>query len=98
MSSTASDSELKARHRKMWASGDYPSMVETFLLPERVFNDPTARAMIVLRKALTRDPKAFRLDVADGMRLIQVKPEAYRNDAVVQLGLRIAHRFFAGIE
>ncbi len=27
-----SDSELKARHRAMWASGDYPSMVETFLL------------------------------------------------------------------
>jgi SAM-dependent methyltransferase len=27
------DLELKARHRKMWASGDYPSMVETFLLP-----------------------------------------------------------------
>jgi SAM-dependent methyltransferase len=32
---TAKDanSELKARHRSMWASGDYPSMVETFLLP-----------------------------------------------------------------
>jgi ubiquinone/menaquinone biosynthesis C-methylase UbiE len=29
----ASDVELKQRHRKMWASGDYPSMVETFLLP-----------------------------------------------------------------
>jgi SAM-dependent methyltransferase len=28
-----SDAELKGRHRKMWASGDYPSMVETFLLP-----------------------------------------------------------------
>jgi SAM-dependent methyltransferase len=28
-----SDSELKARHRAMWASGDYPEMVETFLLP-----------------------------------------------------------------
>src|ERR671915_1273156 len=27
------DSELKARHAKMWASGDYPSMVDTFLLP-----------------------------------------------------------------
>ena len=26
------DSELKARHRAMWASGDYPDMVETFLL------------------------------------------------------------------
>ena len=29
----ASDSELKARHRAMWASGDYPSMVEAWLLP-----------------------------------------------------------------
>ena len=28
-----SDAELKARHRKMWALGDYPGMVETFLLP-----------------------------------------------------------------
>ncbi len=28
-----SDSDLKMRHRKMWASGDYPQMVETFLLP-----------------------------------------------------------------
>jgi SAM-dependent methyltransferase len=27
------DADLKARHRKMWASGDYPSMVETWLLP-----------------------------------------------------------------
>ena len=29
----AADAELKARHRTMWASGDYPSMVETWLLP-----------------------------------------------------------------
>ncbi len=27
------DTELKGRHRAMWASGDYPSMVDTFLLP-----------------------------------------------------------------
>jgi ubiquinone/menaquinone biosynthesis C-methylase UbiE len=27
------DAELKTRHRAMWASGDYPSMVETFLTP-----------------------------------------------------------------
>ena len=27
------DAELKARHRAMWASGDYASMVETWLLP-----------------------------------------------------------------
>ncbi len=30
---SAADQQLKARHRKMWASGDYPSMVETFLTP-----------------------------------------------------------------
>ncbi len=33
MSVASADAELKGRHRKMWASGDYPSMVETFLLP-----------------------------------------------------------------
>jgi hypothetical protein len=33
MSSTLIDQELKQRHRAMWASGDYPRMVETFLLP-----------------------------------------------------------------
>jgi len=65
------------------------STPETFLLPERVFNDPTARALIILRKQLTRDPKALRLDVADGMRLIQTHPKSYRDDPVVQLGLRV---------
>ena len=33
MNSTTQDTELKQRHRKMWASGDYPEMVTTFLLP-----------------------------------------------------------------
>ena len=33
MTVTAADAELKARHRTMWASGDYPTMVGTFLLP-----------------------------------------------------------------
>lgn len=30
---TPGDVALKAKHAAMWASGDYPSMVETFLLP-----------------------------------------------------------------
>jgi SAM-dependent methyltransferase len=33
LQSTVPDADLKARHRAMWASGDYASMVETFLLP-----------------------------------------------------------------
>jgi SAM-dependent methyltransferase len=30
---SADDAELKQRHKAMWATGDYPAMVETFLLP-----------------------------------------------------------------
>jgi SAM-dependent methyltransferase len=33
MAIDVADSDLKARHRAMWASGDYPHMVDTFLLP-----------------------------------------------------------------
>ena len=33
MTTTAAVPDLKARHRTMWASGDYPLMVDTFLLP-----------------------------------------------------------------
>ncbi len=30
---SGADQELKQRHKVMWAAGDYPAMVETFLLP-----------------------------------------------------------------
>jgi len=33
MTTQTADAELKARHEAMWASGDYPLMVDTFLLP-----------------------------------------------------------------
>lgn len=33
MTTTAADAELKARHRRMWADGDYPRMVDDILLP-----------------------------------------------------------------
>jgi SAM-dependent methyltransferase len=33
MTTPVDDAELKQRHRQMWASGDYPKMVRTFLLP-----------------------------------------------------------------
>jgi 2-polyprenyl-3-methyl-5-hydroxy-6-metoxy-1,4-benzoquinol methylase len=31
--SVQAPTDLKARHRKMWAAGDYPKMVDTFLVP-----------------------------------------------------------------
>jgi SAM-dependent methyltransferase len=33
MALDVADTELKAKHRAMWGKGDYPLMVETFLLP-----------------------------------------------------------------
>ena len=33
MTAIHDDAALKSRHRAMWASGDYPKMVETFLFP-----------------------------------------------------------------
>ena len=33
MALDVADSELKAKHRTMWGKGDYPLMVDTFLLP-----------------------------------------------------------------
>ena len=33
MTAIQDDAELKTRHRAMWATGDYPKMVDTFLLP-----------------------------------------------------------------
>ena len=37
-------SELKTRHRAIWACGDYPSMVERFLLPLGAWSAPPASA------------------------------------------------------
>jgi SAM-dependent methyltransferase len=56
MALDVADTELKARHRKMWASGDYPQMVDTFLLPigER------------LAAAIPAGPGTKALDVAAG--------------------------------
>jgi SAM-dependent methyltransferase len=53
MTTQVADTELKSRHRAMWASGDYPLMVETFLLPigERLVDaagiEPDARVLDV---------------------------------------------------
>jgi SAM-dependent methyltransferase len=52
----SADAELKAKHRAMWASGDYPDMVETFLLP-------IGRRLV---EACAIAPRTRVLDVASG--------------------------------
>ena len=58
-------------------------------LPERVFTNPVARAIIEQRRELAADPGS-RLAVAEILGDLRSRPELYRNDLVVFLGLRVA--------
>jgi len=58
-------------------------------LPERVFNHPIARAIIDQRKELVTDPGS-RAAVADTLSDLRERPNLYRDDAIVFLGLRLA--------
>jgi uncharacterized protein (TIGR02302 family) len=59
------------------------------VLPERVFHHPVAQALIILRKALTRDPKQ-RAQVAEALARLDAEPDLYSNDIVVHLAMRTA--------
>jgi len=66
------------------SSGPY-----NFTLPERVFTNPVARAIVDQRKELIKDP-ATRLDVADALGAIAAHPELFSNDIDVFLALSTA--------
>ena len=58
-------------------------------LPERVFTNPIARAIIEQRKELAADPSS-RLAVAEILGDLRSRPQLYRDDTVVFLALRVA--------
>jgi uncharacterized protein (TIGR02302 family) len=60
-------------------------------LPERIFNHPIARAVIDQRKELVIDPGS-RAAVADTLSDLRERPNLYRDDAIVFLGLRLAEQ------
>jgi uncharacterized protein (TIGR02302 family) len=60
-------------------------------LPERVFNHPIARAIIEQRKELVIDPGS-RAAVADTLSDLHERPNLYRDDTIVFLGLRLAEQ------
>ncbi len=61
-------------------------------LPERVFNNPMARAIIDQRKELVKDP-ASRAPVAEILGDLNQRPALYRDDTVVFMALSFAqHR------
>lgn len=62
-----------------------------FILPERIFSHPVARAIIEQRKRLTVAPEARR-PVADALSAIGADFDAYQGDVVVALALASAAR------
>lgn len=61
-----------------------------FTLPERVFKDPLARAVIEQRRELSRGPGAIP-NVAMALEAFTLKPELFDIKAPVYLGLRAAY-------
>jgi uncharacterized protein (TIGR02302 family) len=59
------------------------------ILPERIFHNPVARAIIDQRKELAKDPKSAAA-VAEILGDLNQRPALYGNDAVVYLALRLA--------
>ncbi|HEY8612869.1 MAG TPA: DUF4175 family protein [Roseomonas sp.] len=59
------------------------------LLPERGFNHPVARGLILLRKGLSLDPAARRPAI-DGLDRLAGQPDAFENDTATALALRSA--------
>ena len=60
-----------------------------FILPERQFRNPVARAIVAERKKLTLDPDAHHA-VAAGLVAIAQQPQQYNNDIVVYMALNSA--------
>jgi uncharacterized protein (TIGR02302 family) len=61
-----------------------------FVLPERAFTNPAARAIVEQRKRLIRDPLATRIDVATAIVTLGSHPELYGDDPAAFLALRVA--------
>ncbi len=59
------------------------------ILPERQFRNPVAQAIILLRKALIRNPED-RAPVAEGLARLGGQPRLFNHDTVVYLALRMA--------
>jgi len=67
------------------------SAPEDFVLPERPFEHPVARAIVDQRRALFHTPDAVPI-VADTLEALSLRPDRFRDDVVVFLALRTSFR------
>ncbi len=65
-----------------------------FVLPEREFNHPVARAIIEQRRSLMLDPSTHEI-VTEVLETLSIRPDRYFDDSVVFLALRTAARRLA---
>jgi uncharacterized protein (TIGR02302 family) len=62
----------------------------SFVLPEREFRHPVARAIVEERKQLTLQPQSAREDVARTLAILSARPGLFNDDLTVYLALRTA--------
>jgi uncharacterized protein (TIGR02302 family) len=67
------------------------SAPQGLVLPERPFNHPVARALVALRRDLSRSPGA-REPVWRGLDALAASPDAFENDVTTYLAMRIARQ------
>ena len=60
------------------------------VLPERVFSHPVARRLVALRKTLALRGALARPEAAQGLAALLVRPDAFGDDTLVYLALRVA--------
>ena len=84
--------ELVARDA-LGQEGKSPAV--TVILPERIFHNPVAQAIIAQRKILVRSPDRA-LDVADAISALSLQPSSYGNDPRAFLAMRVAAWQLAG--
>ena len=69
----------------------------TFTLPQRVFHNPLARALVEQRRALVLDPDHEQPRVAKAIDALTIAPDLFQTPAGVYLGLRQARAQLADV-
>ena len=80
-------------HDAIGQRGESPAV--TVVLPERVFRNPVAKAIIAARKSLAQSSGEVG-EVAGSLDTLSLRPDDFRNDLRIFLTLRVAARQLAG--
>ncbi len=80
-------------HDALGQRGETPAVI--VVLPERVFHNPVAQAIVAARKSLAQSPDKVG-EVAQTLDSLSMQPDAFHDDLRIFLALRVAARQLAG--